>query len=324
MTWEHQGMKRIVQEGWGLKTANWRTRRRCLVVHLEIGGTMLMPCPWFPNSPVRHPHFDGAKGWGHSPSRRTKSSAAKSAKSRIFAEFLHRNMWNIVKPSRVWKLERKTPDLTSPKRGLLGRTSVQTYGRGILRIAIGFSRLQLGIFVRHIPLLAKPSALVGDHYPFLAQTCMYHRLGEILHPKEGEASARGDGAGGSQEDPASCGEPKKQLFLCRHIQKKVINHWAFRCNYSNQLGFAQDDFIFVMRYSQMYGIYWEYIYICFIFVYLFWVNRNQFWDTKARPSGKFNNEDDNREYGETRLMLNGRYPWKWGCKPANQFPPKGI
>ena len=41
--------------------------------------------------------------------------------------------------------------------------------------------------------------------------------GEILHPKEGEASTRGDGAGGSREDPAV--KSPEQLFQCRHIQK---------------------------------------------------------------------------------------------------------
>lgn len=60
-------------------------------------------------------------------------------------------------------------------------------------------------------LLAKSPTLVIADYDYRLIS------GEILHPKEGEASARGDGAGGSQEDPAV--KSPEQLFQCRHIQK---------------------------------------------------------------------------------------------------------
>ena len=60
-------------------------------------------------------------------------------------------------------------------------------------------------------LLAKSPRLVIADYDYRLIS------GEILHPKEGEASARGDGAGGSQEDPAV--KSPKQPFQCRHIQK---------------------------------------------------------------------------------------------------------
>ena len=48
------------------------------------------------------------------------------------------------------------------------------------------------------------------------------------------------------------------------------------------------------------------------------------WDTKARPCDKLNSEGDDREYWETRLILNSRYPYWYHRKWLSPFETGGV